>query len=166
MANPAASGIVRSLAASSAATYRFRVRAVDKAGNVTLSVAGPTFHVTRTDQGSAAVHWTGTWTTSHTTAASGGSVRATTHANASATYTFTGRAVGWVAYLASSLGRASVYLDGKLVATVDLHATTSAWRRVAFAKRWSTAGRHVIRVVCRATSGRPRVDIDAFVVLR
>jgi hypothetical protein len=166
VANPTTSGVVRALVASSATTYRFRVRAVDRAGNATVSAAGPVFRATRSEQTSTAVKWSGTWSTSTTSSASGRTVRSTTRSGASATFTFSGRSVGWVAYLASTLGRASVYVDGRLAATVDLHASTTAWRRVAFARRWSASGTHVIRIVCRATSGRPRVDVDAFVVLR
>ena len=166
VANPAAPGVVRALTASSTTTYRFRVRAVDRAGNTTLSAAGPAFRATRSEQTSTAVRWSGPWSTSTTSSASGGTVRSSTRSGASASFTFTGRSVGWVAYLASSMGRAYVYVDGRLAATVDLRSSATAWRRIAFAKRWSASGTHVIRIVCRATTGRPRVDVDAFVVLR
>jgi hypothetical protein len=39
-------------------------------------------------------------------------------------------------------------------------------RRIVFAKSWSSSGTHTIRIVVLGTPNRPRVDIDAFEVLR
>ena len=156
----------RALPASSTATYRFRVRATDRAGNARLGLPGPAFRVLRSQQTSTAAWWSGTWSSAGGTAASGGTYRYTTRSNAAVTFRFTGRAVGWVAYVGTSLGRASVYVDGHLVATVDLRASSTQWRKVAFSRWWPASGTHTIRIVCQGTYGRPRIDVDAFVFLR
>ncbi len=57
-------------------------------------------------------------------------------------------------------------------------STASAWpsltsvvarhsqRRLVWATTWSTSGRHTLRVQVLGTHGRPRVDLDAFLVMR
>jgi pimeloyl-ACP methyl ester carboxylesterase len=162
----AAATYTRSLRPSSTTTYRFRIRAVDRAGNAFTGPAGPEFRVIRTQQSSTSVKYKGTWTTVRAGSASGGSYRYARASGASASYTFTGRSIAWVATRSTSSGRAKVYLDGRYVTTVDLRASAAAWRRVVYTRTWPTSGTHTIRVVCLATAGHPRVNVDAFVVLR
>jgi hypothetical protein len=59
-----------------------------------------------------------------------------------------------------------VYVDGELVRTVSTHRPSASPRRIVFTRSWDDVGRHTIRLVVVGTSGRPRVDVDAFVVLR
>lgn len=166
VAVPVTPSLDRGLAPSSTTTYRFRVRAFDKAGNVSAWAYGPTFKTLRIQQSSGTVVYRATWSTATSSSASGGSYRWARTRGASATFRFSGRAVGWVAVKAPGYGKAKVYVDGVHVATVDLAATSASHRRIVYSKRWPTTGTHTIRVVCQATSGRPRVDVDAFVVLR
>jgi hypothetical protein len=165
VATPVDTVASRSLAPSSTTTYRFHTRATDYANNTSADVAGPAFHVIRTQQSAAGVTWTGSWKTASSASASGGSYRWASGSGASTTYSFSGRAVGWVAAVGPSYGSAKVYLDGKYVLTVDLHAASAGWRRIVFAKTWSASGAHKIRIVGQATAGHPRLDVDAFVVL-
>ena len=81
-------------------------------------------------------------------------------------YTFTDRAVAWVTTFGPTRGLARVYVDGVLVATIDCVAPGMIGRRVAFAKSWSSSASHTIRIVVVGTPNRPRVDLDAFEVLR
>jgi hypothetical protein len=74
--------------------------------------------------------------------------------------------VAWVTALGPNRGAAKVYIDGILAATVDLYAATPTYLRVAFAKSWTTAGNHTIRIVVLGTAGRPRVDLDALGIVR
>jgi spore germination protein YaaH len=147
-------------------SYRFEVRPTDRAGNVGAWIAGPTFRPALTQQTSSAMTWGGTWTTVNDSRFSGGSARIATAAGARATYSFTGRSIAWVTTFAPNRGIAKVYLDGVLVATIDTGSVTTAYHRVAFAKTWSASGFHTIRIVVAGTAGRPRVDVDAFAVLR
>jgi hypothetical protein len=74
--------------------------------------------------------------------------------------------VGWVAAVGPTRGRADVFIDGRLAATVDLWAAESGDARVVFERSWPLRESHTIRVVVRGTSGHPRVDVDGFVVVR
>jgi Predicted glycosyl hydrolase len=146
--------------------YRFEVRARDKAGNTGGWVAGPTIRTYLPQQTYTGIVWKGTWTKVDAAQCSGGSVRYATVAGASASYAFTGRAIAWVTTLGPDRGSAKVYVDGVLVATLDLHANATTYRRVVFAKTWSASGNHSLRIVVVGTAGHPRVDLDAFEVLR
>lgn len=60
-------------------------------------------------------------------------------------------------------GRAQVLVDGRLVATIDTLASAPVHRSVIWAGN-VPAGVHTVSVVNPATSGRPRIDVDAFMV--
>jgi spore germination protein YaaH len=146
-------------------TYRFMVRARDRAGNVGAWVTGPTISPYLRQQTRTTLSWTGTWTTATDARFSGGSARYATAAGASMSYSFGGRSVAWVTTLGPSRGAARVYIDGVLTATVDLKAPTTTFGRVAFAKSWTVSGWHTIRIVAVGTLTRPRVDVDALEIL-
>jgi hypothetical protein len=165
LSSPTSATYTRSLTASSTTTYRFRVRAFDNAGNVSGFAYGPTFHVKLVQQTSTSVHWSGSWTTATTTSASGGSYRYASAAGASVSYTFTGRAVGVVATKGTAFGSFKVYLDGVYVGTSSDYATSTLYRRLVYSKAWTSSATHTIKLVCLGTSGHPRIDLDAFVVL-
>jgi hypothetical protein len=111
------------------------------------------------------VQFAGAWSTVTGTAYSGGSVAASTVAGASASYTFTGQAIGWVAVRGPTRGSAAVYVDGVYRGTINLNAATAVPRSVVYAMHWTANGTHTIRIVNLGTAGHARVDIDAFVRL-
>ena len=115
-------------------------------------------------QSSTSVKYSGTWTTAAGTAYSGGSVKWRKGVYASATYAFTGSGIGFVTAKAALRGKVFVYVDGVKRATLDLRGATSN-RLVAFV-RGLAYGPHTVKVVALGTAGRPRVDLDGFVVLR
>jgi Domain of unknown function (DUF5122) beta-propeller/Fibronectin type III domain len=145
--------------------YRFRVRARDNAGNLGAWSAGPMIHTSLVQQASSHVRWSSGWHTVRSDAFSGGSARKRSVHGATATFTFTGRGVGFVTTLAPRRGRVKVYVDGRYVKTLDLRSATARYRTVAWSRAWTTSGRHVVKLVVRGTSGRPRIDVDAFVVV-
>jgi len=147
-------------------TYRFRVRAVDYDHNASSWRYGPTFSARLVQQTSTAVHYAKTWVTSSNAVYSGGSVRYAQAAGASATYTATGRAYAFVTTTGPTRGKAKVYVNGVLKATVDLYSASETDRVQAWSIRYSTSSSRTIKVVVLGTSGRPRVDLDAFAVLR
>lgn len=147
-------------------SYRFQVRARDKAGNVGGWVTGPTVRPYLPQQTNSYLTWRGSWNSASRPDYSGGSVRYATAAGASTSYSFTGRGIAWVTTMAPNRGAAKVYLDGVLVATIDTYGSATYVRRIMFAKTWSTSGFHTLRVVVVGTAGRPRVDVDALEVLR
>jgi len=53
-----------------------------------------------------------------------------------------------------------------LVATVNTWASQLGVRAVVWSRAWARTGTHTIRIVVMATPGRPRVDVDAFEILR
>lgn len=147
-------------------TYTFRVRARDWAGNVGSWQVAATVKPAVTQQTSSSVTYSGTWSTGKTTQYTGDTVKYATTAGASATYSFTGRAIAWVTTKAKRSGSAKVYIDGVLAATLNLYASTYTYRYIAFERTWSTSGAHTIKIVVVGTAGHPRIDIDAFLVLR
>ncbi len=146
-------------------TYRFQIRARDRAGNVGEWKAGPTLRPSLAQQGSSAIRWSGATKSTSYAKYSGGSQRALVAAGASATYTTSARSLSFVTTKGPSRGRAKVYVDGVLQATVDLKASSTTYRFVAFSKTWSSVGSHTIRIVAVASPSM-RVDVDAFGVIR
>jgi len=80
--------------------------------------------------------------------------------------TATGRVFSFITTKAPSRGKAKVYVDGKYVATIDLKAASTTYRVQAWTKTFSSSKAHTIKIVLLGTSGRPRVDADAFAVLK
>ena len=147
-------------------TYSFAVAAIDAVGNI------GSFGATRTlrpylTQSSSSTTVTGSWHTSTSSSFSGGSARYATAAGASATFTATtARSIAIVATKAKTRGSFKVYVDGVYKGTISTYSTTTKYRQLVYQFSWSTAGTHKVKLVVSGTSGRPRVDLDAFVVLR
>jgi hypothetical protein len=158
----ASASITASLAPGHA--YRYRIRAVDRAGNTGSWRVGAAFKVTGISQASAAVRYAGTWTTSTSTTWWGGTARASSKAGSTASYTFTGRSIAWVALKGSNRGRANVYINGVLKTTVDLYSATTQKQRIVWSTNYATSATRTITIKVLGTSGRPRVDVDGFVV--
>ena len=78
---------------------------------------------------------------------------------------FTGRGVAIVMPESPARGRAQVWVDGSYVRTLDLYRGSFAPRRVMYNQTWTSAATHTIKVVVLGTSGRPRVDLDAVVII-
>ena len=85
------------------------------------------------------------------------------HFSPAATYTFTGRGVGFVTTRGPSRGKVEVWIDGVRKATLDLYSAGTHYRQLVYQASWPTAGSHTIRIRALGTLHRPRVDFDAFV---
>ncbi|MBA2558275.1 MAG: SpoIID/LytB domain-containing protein [Chloroflexi bacterium] len=142
-------------------TYRFRVQAIDGAGNRSAWRAGPAFRPVLHQDGSSSVRYGKSWRVANTSSASGGSTRHATASGSMATLTFTGRTVAFVAPRGPGRGTARIYLDDVLVRTIDLSAPSERPRRIMFVKSWPGRASHTIRV---EVTGTGRVDVDAFLV--
>jgi Divergent InlB B-repeat domain len=165
VSSPTSSSYTRSLTFSSTTTYRFRVRAIDKVGHASAYSYGQTFHVKLIQQSSTSVHYNAAWSLGSTTSASGGSYRYTSTAGRYTYYTFTGRTIAVVAYRSSGSGSFKVYIDGVYKTTVSLYITTATqWKRVVYSLN-VPSGTHTIKLVAVGTSGHPRINLDAFIVL-
>ncbi len=107
--------------------------------------------------------YTGTWRTTSCACASWGAMRNTSAKNASLTFTRSYDRDDHVALVMAKgpgRGKAAVYVDGIKVATVDTFANANVNRVIVF-DRWMSAGTHTVKVVNLATSGHPRIDLDA-----
>ena len=63
-------------------------------------------------------------------------------------------------------GEVQVWVDGVLAGTVDTYSESTAYRQVVFSKAWAAYGTHTIKLVVVGTADRPRVDLDAFEIIR
>jgi len=151
------------VALAPAQVHRFRVRAIDRDGNVSAWATAGLFRLGAVQGTSASVVRTGRWTTVSSPLYFGRSVAASQAAGASARITFSGQQIAWVSTLGPTRGQARVYVDGAFVRTVDLRSNTGAVRRIVYARAWSSPGRHTLEIRVVGTPGRPRVDVDAFV---
>ena len=152
--------------APSSKAYRFQVRATDCSDNVSAFVPGAPTVVTAFQNGGGAIHYTGHWSNQRVSGTYGGSIHTTSSAGASAWLKFNGREVVWVPSRASNRGVGRVYIDGRLVKSLNLHANGTARRRAVFTRAWTSVGTHTIKVVCAGTAGHPTIDVDAFVTVR
>ena len=149
------------------ASYRFRLRAHDGAGNIGAWVTTPSATVRLRQETSGAITYSGSWIRSYLSGASGGYVRKTGVAGRSATFTFTGSRVAFVSTRAPSRGRAEVWLDGTKLATLDLYAPSRQTKGVVWAATvTATTHRVQIRVLGtkQSASSSTRVDLDAFLI--
>jgi len=146
-------------------TFRYRARATDSVANTSAWAAGPTVTLSAKQEGSASITYGGTWTTVSTTSAYGGALKYATSSTATATLAFTGRSVAWVATRSPARGIADVYLDGVFAVHVDLYAASALPRSIAFARTFSAAGPHTLQIRVKGTVGRPRIDVDTFVLV-
>jgi hypothetical protein len=144
--------------------YTFRVRAIDKAGNTGAWATGPTAWLSRYSETSPSMAYTGSWHQTYSGVYYGGGAKWSATGGAKATFNFTGRSIAFVSRLGPTKGRARIYLDGALVVTLDLYASSYQSQRVAWARNFAAAGKHSVSVIVMGTPTRPRVDVDAFVV--
>jgi hypothetical protein len=142
-------------------SYRFRVRAVDRAGNHGAWAYGSTFHLSAAQEANPRIHYAGAWRTAYSSDHWGGATRYARTAGASASITVKARSFAWVAPTGPTRGTARIYVNGSLVATVSLYSASSSAREVVFAKSWATSATRTIVIKVTGTAGHPRVDVDA-----
>jgi subtilisin len=147
-------------------SYALRVRARDSVGNWSAWVDSGPGGARVTEERSSSLTRVGKWSVHTSTLASGGSTIFGRVSGAYVRLNFTGRSVALVAPKAPYRGRASVWIDGHKSATIDFLRSAMSPRLIVFSRSWSVAGKHSIRVVVAGTAGRPRIDVDAFVVLQ
>ena len=141
---------------------QYQVRATDLAGNTGMWRSGAAFYVRLQSERSSAVRYAGTWTLRKSSVHLGGAVKASRAAGSTATYTFTGSQVAWIAARGPTRGSARVWIDDTLVATVRLHDLTVHPRRAVFTHAWNGVGKHRVTIRVSGTAEHPRVDVDGF----
>jgi len=146
-------------------SYRFAVAAQDAAGNWSGYKYGPTFTVRVSDDNNTNVSYSSGWTRLSSSLSYGGFEVGSVATGATATFTFKGRDVSWVAPRWANGGEAYVYLDGTYSKTIDLYASSTSFRKAVYWARWPSVATRTITVEVVGTANRPQVDVDAFVVL-
>ncbi len=145
-------------------TYKFEVTATDNAGNTSAAKAGNAYTLTLLQENASAVTYSSGWTRQAVSGANGGDVDYATVAGRTATLSFSGRSVAWMTTEGSNRGSAAVSINGGAAKTVSTNASsTKPAEIVDVVKGKSGTNKLVIKLL--GTSGKPRVDVDAFVIL-
>jgi hypothetical protein len=148
-----------------ATSYRFRVRAVDAAGNWSPWVQGGVNPwLTPVDDRSASIARGGSWSGISRTAAYRSTLLGSTQKGASLSFTFTGHAIAVVGPRSLAHGRAKVYVDGIYITTINMRTTASTSRVVAFTHAFPGGGTHRIKLVVVGLDPARLFRLDAFVV--
>jgi hypothetical protein len=164
LATATATSATRSLSPS--ATYRFRSKSGDTAGNWSDWTSGATFRVIPIQQHSDSIRYSGTWHTQVRSDASGGSIRYARGVGAKASRTFTGRGVAVVAPRTPTGGEFDVYIDGSRVKSVYLTSEAYQPRRIVYSKSWASSDTHTIMIVKKYENTEFPIFLDAFLVLK
>ena len=147
-------------------SYRFQARATDLAGNVGAWTTGPAFTLALLQEGNSSVRYSGTWSKQSSGNYLGGAVRYTKTAGRRAKVSFTGSHVAWISTKAPSRGAARFYVDGRLSTTYSTYQASTSYRKIITSRAWPGPGSHSVEIRVSGTSGHPRVDLDAFAILR
>jgi hypothetical protein len=145
-------------------SYSFVVQAVDLAGNLSQPVWSRPFTLRAYQEREAS--YSPSWRRKFGRLAYGRFHSSSSRTLAQARFSFSGHGVAWVARTSRRGGRARVYIDGRYVDTISLYSPTAVPRRVVFKHRWESTRFHTITVRSVASTARPRVSVDAFVVLK
>jgi hypothetical protein len=146
-------------------SYRFEVRATDKASNRSPWVAGLSAIPSLVQQTGGVVYG-GSWASVASATYSGGTAQSSGAAGAWASYTFTGRGIEAFLTRGPTRGQVSIYVDGVLISTPDLYAAAATGPVAVFVRAYPTSGAHTIKLVVVGTVGRPTIVLDAFGVIR
>jgi hypothetical protein len=163
IASPATASITEKLGAGH--TYQFRVTATDKAGNTSAAKAGAVYRLTLYQENASAIKYSAGWTRQALTGANGGDVDYATAAGKTATLTFTGVQVAWMSTEGPTRGSATVKLDSGTAATISTNTSSPETAEIVDVVTAAAGGSHKLVLTVLGTSGHPRVDVDAFVVL-
>jgi subtilisin family serine protease len=145
---------------------RFELSARDGAGNTGVAAVGSSIRALLIQDGTSAARYAGAWSTVSQSGASGGRLHRATRAGAKVDFTTTARAIAIVARRGPLNGKARIIVDGVDRGIINLNRSRAQSRVVVFSASWATAGSHRVRVVVLGTAGHPRVEIDAFAILR
>jgi len=145
--------------------YEYAVGVFDNAGNFGGYTFSPNMNLKIIQENAAAVVYTPGWNLQHLGSASAKRTEWTKLASKSATVTFSGNEVAWVSYKDTTRGSAHVSLDGGATTGVNTHASSATPRIVVYTATTSN-GSHTLQVTNVGTAGSPRIDVDAFLVLK
>jgi hypothetical protein len=145
-------------------TYQFKVTGTDNAGNTSAGKSGSTYTLSLYQENSTKIKYSTGWTRQKLTGANGGYVKYATAAGKTATLTFTGIQAAWLSTEGPTRGSASVKLGSGSSTTISTHTSSPKTAEIVDVVK-GASGSHTLVVKVLGTSGHPRVDIDAFIVL-
>jgi subtilisin family serine protease len=143
---------------------RFQLFARDRAGNLGPGALGPTVTASLVQDGTSLAKYSASWSTVAISSASNGKLHRSSTNGASVEFRTTARAMAIVGRRGPLNGKARVYVDGHLFATIDLRKSTTQSKVVVFNTSWTTAAVHSVKLV--VIGGTGRVEVDAFAFLR
>ncbi|HVK26511.1 MAG TPA: right-handed parallel beta-helix repeat-containing protein [Actinokineospora sp.] len=121
--------------------------------------------VATVDDNQAATTYAGTWTLDTNSGNQGSTVHwsSATVPGASATLSFAGTSVSWIAKRNQYSGTAKVYIDGVLDATVNTYSASESFQQTVYTKANLAAGNHTIKIVSDAAGagGYYSIHVDA-----
>jgi hypothetical protein len=163
-------GVVRTVSGLSSATHTVKVlvRGVKGSSAATDSLVAVDDFLAggvKTESSSGAVHYI--WRSVATSSASGGRYAIDDLAGASTSFTFKGTAISWYTVTGPAMGKANVYIDGVLKATVDNYSAATAYGvRRSFGSLSNAV--HTMKIVVlgqhRSTSKGNGIAIDRWVI--
>jgi hypothetical protein len=165
-----ASTLTTFLSLAPGSVYRFRVRAIDKAGNAAASASCTPFSVAAYQENAPEISYVPAWTSTTDASAWGGAKRLSSAAGASASLSVPAgaKALAWVGTLGPNRGQALVYVDGVQAATVNLASSAVTPRSVLFSRTGlSPLVPHTLKVQRTPTSpAGATIDVDGFFAIR
>lgn len=114
------------------------------------------------DESSRYVHFSGGWGQAEFGRYNGGMVRYAIDPGTKAWFTFQGTSISWIGPVGPTRGKANVYLDDVLVATVDVYARHFSPRAVIYSHTFDRLGTHTITIETVGTPGREIIAVDEF----
>jgi subtilisin len=142
-------------------TFRFRLRAMDIAGNRSNWVSGASGRVSAYDDRSASLTYAGTWGRATGRYAYRKTLTYSIHNGPSVRATLQGRHIAIAAPIGPTRGWFKVYVNGVYKGTVSLFSRVGISRRIVWSVTYSTIGTRSLRLVAVRSSSRLRVEVDA-----
>ena len=146
--------------------YRYRVRAVDFAGNRSPWMYGSTFRLRRYEELAGAATYSTSWSKVGGGPYWGGTAMKSSTSGGRARFTFTGRSFGWLTLKSPTRGKAAIYVDGAYQTTVDLASSTTKPWVIGWSRTWGSTATRTVEIRVVGTLGRPRIDVDGYWVGR
>lgn len=122
------------------------------------------YQVSTADENSSRIAYSGTWKTALSSGYFGGKAKAARSRGAKATLTVTGTALAWIGPTGPTRGKASVFLDGKWIKSVNMYASSYHARTIVFVMPLNPSSSHKVAIVAQGTAGHPTIAIDRFVI--
>ncbi|WP_375477348.1 protease pro-enzyme activation domain-containing protein [uncultured Jatrophihabitans sp.] len=142
--------------------YRYEIYARDNAGNNSAPKTSANFYLHEAEDTDSSLIYSGGWGSQSLSGASGGSVKYTKVAGKTVKFTFTGTRFAWISSYGTDRGSATVSVDGGTAQTVNTNRSVTTRADAVFAGSYAS-GTHTVTITNLATSGKPRIDMDAVV---